>query len=37
MKERDAISVHDKETIAKIRREYGKKIRAYREGGESPV
>lgn len=37
MKESDAISLHNKETIIAIRRKYGAKIRAYRENDEFSV
>lgn len=36
-KERNAMSWHDQEIVAKIRSKYGSKIRAYREGGKCPV
>jgi hypothetical protein len=36
-KERSTIDLHDKVTIAKIRMEYGSKIRAYRESGKCPA
>lgn len=36
-KERSGIDLHDSNTIAKVRREYGAKIRAYREGGKCPI
>ena len=37
LEERDAIHFYDKDKIAKVRRDYGEKIKAYREGGECPV
>lgn len=37
MKERDGVRWYDRDVIAKIRKEYGAKIRAYREGGKCPV
>ena len=37
LKERDLISLHDQETIQKIFKNYGSKIKDYRQGGECPV
>lgn len=36
-KERSEIDLHDKTTVAKIRAEYGLKVRSYRDGCECPV